>query len=165
MKMADVINADLDMAHDTQMFQLGAKYTEDRNSFRYVQYNEGDGAVDGVAGRLVIGLDSGYPDWEVSMDYSTAVITGIPNDPRGMLQVALTDGQFGWAQTGGRNRVAGIAGAGAVAQGAILMKHAATDGAIDTWAAGKRVGVALEAKGAANAMAIGTMRIELEDTE
>lgn len=140
-------NVDLDMIYDDdKTFPLMAE-TEDEQGrvYRYVKYNQGDGSVDGVAGRIVVGLDSAYPDGEVTMDYSSSTINVVPQDIKGALQAALTDGKCGWAQKTGRNRVALLTDSG-VSQDDLLMKHATTDGALDTHdgSAAVIVGVALE---------------------
>jgi len=157
----DYMNVDLDKIYTSQDFPLGARYADnDGRVFRFVKYNDGDGEVVGVAGQLVIGLDSAYPDGEVTMDYSSATIKAIANDARGFLQAALTDGAYGWVQTWGRNRKAALTGTGIDAQGEQVMKHATTDGAIDTWTAGEVLGTALEVDATA-AQAVGTLQIKI----
>jgi len=156
------INRDLDKIYDTQEFPLLAETEKDESGcvFMYIKYNEGDGPVDGVAGYLVIGLDSAYPDGEVTCDYSSSTIKAIANNPRGFLQAALTDGKFGWVQIEGPNRKAMLTDEG-VSQGDQLMKHATTDGAVDTLAGtAVEVAVALEAD-SGSALAIGYADINI----
>ena len=82
-------------------------------------------------GRLVIGLDSASPFWEVTMDYSSSTIAAIANRQMGFLQAALTNGTYGWMQTKGPNMESMLTD-GSVTQGQLLMKHATTDGAVDS---------------------------------
>ena len=119
-----VQNADLDRIYDSQDFDLGAIYMDNQGrKFRFCKYNQGDHSVAAVAGRLGIGLDSAYPDWEVTMDYASGTITAIGNDQKGFFQAALTDEKYGWLQVTGKNKKAGLTD-GSVAQGELLMKHA-----------------------------------------
>ena len=161
--MGDYGNYDLDKIYTTREFPLGAKVEDNDCVYKFVKYNAGDGPVVGVAGRLVIALDSAYPNHEVTMDYSTATITGIPNLPEGFLQAALTDGTYGWAQTWGANRKDMLTDGG-VTQGQLLMKHATTDGAVDSHddTAQKVVAVAKEADDASSLMQEGTAFITIE---
>jgi hypothetical protein len=158
----DVINVDLDGIDTVRQFALGAKHVDSQNRiFRYGKYNEGDGAVDAVAGYLGLGLDSAYPDWEITCDYSSTTVPAIANSPKGFAQAAFTDGTFGWWQTKGRNRKA-ILTDNVITQGLLLMKHATTDGGVDA-ATGtvKYLGTALEAD-SGTALAAGTVEIDLE---
>lgn len=138
-------NADLDRIYSKMLFPLGAE-TEDGNGYEYVfvKYNQGDGAVDGVAGYLVVGLDSAYPEFEVTADPNSATIPALPQNAKGFLQAALTHAKFGWAQKKGRNRQTMTTDSG-VSQGELLMAHATTNGAVDTGTGDvKWVGTALE---------------------
>jgi len=144
--MGDYGNYDLDKIYADQEFPLGAKVEDQaKRVFKFVKYNDGDGDVDGVAGYLSIGLDSAYPSHEATCDYNSATVAGIPNLIEGFLQAALTLATFGWAQVWGPNRQS-ILTDGDVAQGELLMKHASTDGGVDSHdnTAQKVVAVALE---------------------
>ena len=145
--MVDVVaNADLDRIYTSQDFALGAETRDSMGrKFRFIKYNGGQlNAVDGVAGRLAIGLDAAYSFWEVTMDYVAAAETELTYRQMGFLQAALTDGDFGWIQTKGPNRKAMLTDDG-VSQGDMLMKHATTDGAVDTHTGDVPIlGVALE---------------------
>jgi len=121
-----------DKIYTTQEFPLGAKVEDqDGRVFKFVKYYAGTDVVVGVAGRLAIALDSAYEDNAVTMDYSGAGLTAIPAKPEGFLQAAFTDLTFGWVQTFGDNMESMLTD-GSVAQGERLMKHATTDGGIDT---------------------------------
>lgn len=162
--MGDYGNYDLDKIYTTPKFPLGAKVEDQAGGvYIFVKYNAGDGAVDAVAGRLAIGLDSGYPDNEVTMDYSSSTITAIPKNPKGFFQAALTDGTYGFLQTRGRNRKDMLTDGG-VTQGDELMKHATTDGAVDTHddTARKTVAIALETDDASSLLQEGQADITIE---
>ncbi len=155
-----IINPDIDKIYDEQEFPLNTPYRDNGGrEFVYLKYNEGDDGIDAVAGYFGIGLDSAYPDGEVTCDYSSSTVAALANDGRGWAQAAFTDGKFGWWQTKGRNRKALLTDAG-VTQGQRLMKHATTDGAVDSWASGQALGVALEVD-TATALAIGQAYLNL----
>ena len=122
----------------------------------------GDSEVHGVAGQLVVGLDSAYPQEECTMDYDSSTVPAIAAKPVGFLQAALTNGTFGWVQTWGKNKVAALTDGG-VSQGERLMKHATTDGGLDTHddTAAIVVGIALE-DDTGTALGVGEMDIRLE---
>ena len=124
-------NAKLDHIYSRKEFPLGAAHRQGNQTFVFTKYNSGDGSVTGIAGKLVIGLDSAYPSWECTMDYSSATVAAIAHTPRGFLQAALTDETYGWVQTWGPNRKDMLTD-GDVTQGQQLMKHATTDGAVDS---------------------------------
>ena len=147
---------------DAKMFYLG-QLVEDQmgNVFEFVKYNAGDGAVTGTAGHITVGLDSAYPDGEVTADVNSATIAAILQDARGILMAALTDGSYGFIQKEGRNRIAMLSD-GSVAQGELLMVHATTTGCVDTHDAAAKtvVGIALEAD-SGTALAVGTVRLTM----
>lgn len=156
-------NWDRTKIYTSQEFPLGAKVPDQQGRvFKFVKYNDGDGDVDGVAGQLVIGLDSAYPQEECTMDYDSSTVTRVAAKPVGFLQAALTHGTFGWVQTWGKNKIAALTD-GDVAQGERLMKHATTDGGIDTHddTSAIVVGIALEAD-TGTALAADQMDIRLE---
>lgn len=158
----DVQNADIGRAYAKVEFDLGALYQDSLgNLYRYVLYNEGDGAVAGVAGQLVVGLDSAFPLYEVTMDYDSSTIPALANRPIGFLQAALTDVQFGFVQTRGKNRIAALTDNG-VSQGDDLMKHATTDGGLDTHTGDPAIlGTALE-DDTGTVLAIGEVDIKID---
>lgn len=145
--MGDYGNYDLDKIYADQEFPLGAKVEDQLGRvFKFIKYNDGDGTVTPTAGYLAIALDSAYPPHEATCDYDSSTIAAIANLIEGFVQAALTDGSYGWVQVWGPNRQS-ILTDGDVAQGELLMKHATTDGGVDTHdnTAQKVVGVALEA--------------------
>ena len=162
--MGAYINADLDKIYDTQEFPLNAKLAADElgRVFQYVKYNVGDGDVDGVVGYLCLGLDAAYPDGEVTCDYSSTTIPAIANDPRGFLQAALTDEKFGWIQTEGPSRQAMLTD-GAVAQDEQLMKHATTDGGVDTLAGTAKCGAVAKEADTGTALAAGYADVKIDN--
>lgn len=152
-----------DKIYTTQDFPLGAKVEDQAGRvFKYVKYNDGDGDVDGVAGQLVVGLDSAFADNEVTMDYSSTTVPAVPAEPAGFLQAALTHGTYGWVQTWGDNMVAMLTD-GSVAQGERLMKHATTDGGVDTHDDTSAIVVAIAKEAdTGTALAAGQAKIVLE---
>ena len=145
--MGDYGNYNLDKIYTTQDFPLGAK-VEDQcgRVFKFIKYNDGDGDVAGVAGYLAVGLDTAYPPDECTCDYDSSTVPALAAAIKGFLQAALTNGAFGWAQVYGPNRQTMVTD-GSVAQGERLMKHATTDGGVDTHddSSAQVVAVALEA--------------------
>lgn len=144
--MAKVVNAELDTIYDDgNDFALGSEYEDESGRvYVFVKYNDGDGNVAGAAGLLVVGLDSAFPEFEVTADLNSATVPALVNLPRGFLQAALTLGKFGWAQKKGRNRKA-ITTDGSVDQGEALVPTTG-DGTVagTASAAINDVGIALE---------------------
>lgn len=163
---ADYVSVNLDANDENPEFPLGTLGSDDggKTVFEYIKFNDGDGASAAVAGHLVVGLDSGYPDGEVTNDNNSATITAVLQDPRGFLQRVVTDLYHGWAQCWGRNRQVIITD-GSVGQGEILMAHATTTGGVDTHdaSAAAEIGVALEADGttSANQLDVGQVKIKI----
>jgi hypothetical protein len=123
-----------DKVYSSMVYPLGAKLEEPPGSgkvYKFVKYNDGDGDVTAVAGRLVVGLDSAFPAGEVTMDYSSSTVPAIGARPEGFLQAAPAHGQYCWSQVHGDNDESMLTD-GSVAQGDRLMKHATTDGGVDT---------------------------------
>jgi len=153
-------NVDLDKVYTSKDFPLGAE-CEDEQGREYVfcKYNAGDGADTVVAGYLAVGLDSAYPEFEVTCDLNSATIPAIRGRPVGFAQAVFTDGTYGWFQKKGRNRQA-ILTDQSVAQGELLMAFATTAGEVDTHDASAiaSCGVALEDDTVA-ALAIGQVYI------
>lgn len=150
------------------VFPLGICVPDMADVFMFVRYEADPGAssadVDAVAGQLGLFLDTGFDPYTVGMDYSEIDTLATWGIPAGFLQAALTDGTYGFLQVWGLNRIAALTD-GSIAQGDRLMRHATTDGGIDTYSDGsgtglKRLGFALEAD-TENAMSIGDMMIEM----
>ena len=147
---------------DAKMFYLG-QLVEDQmgNVFEFVKFNAGDGAVTGTAGHITVGLDSAYPDGEVTADVNSATIAAILQDPRGILMAALTDGSYGFVQKKGRNLIAMLSDQN-VAQGNRLTADAAITGAVKPKAANTAadLGVALEAD-VVSVLAVGSVLLDM----
>jgi len=103
--------------------QLGAN--SDGKVYKYVQYQEGTAAVDGVAGEVAYyyTLD-GYKNFQVSSDLSDSVEIGA-----GVLQAIMSDNEYGWIQIKGPATLSIALTAGA--DGDPLTPTGATDGTLD----------------------------------
>ena len=161
---ADYVNVNLDANDEKPEFPLGTLGSNDggKNVFEYVKFNDGDGNTAAVAGHLVMGLDTDYPDGEVTNDNNSSTIKVILQDPRGFLQRVITNLYHGWAQCWGKNKQVIITDQG-VAQGERLMPHATTTGGIDTHSAGAvaDIGVALEDDGDTSAAQIDIGQVKI----
>lgn len=164
---ADYVNVELGANHASPKFPLGTLGSDNggKDVFKYGKFNDGDGATAAVPGHYCVGLDAGYPEGEYTNDPNSSTIAAILQRAGGFIQAVVSDGNFGWFQTWGRNRQVIITD-GSVAQGEQLMAHATTTGGVDTHdaAAKKVIGVALEADGttSANQLDIGQVMIEIE---
>ena len=161
--MQTLVNAEITKIYtDADMFNLG-QLVEDPmgNTFEFVLYNAGDGAAIATAGHIAVGLDSAYPDGEVTCDVNSATIAAINRDVRGIVMAALTDGSYGFVQKTGRNRIAMLSD-GTVAQGNRLTVHATTTGGVKplALATDPDIGVALEAN-SGTALAVGNVRLTI----
>lgn len=162
--MVDVISNILrTKIYTSQRFELGAEARDAMGrKFRFIKYNDGDGDVDAVAGRLGVGLDSAFPAWEVTMDYDSSTVPAQANRQMGFFQAAFTNGTFGWMQTKGPNAESMLTDGG-VTQGQLLMKHATTDGAVDSHTGDVPIlAVALEADDASSLLTAGKADIIIE---
>lgn len=141
-------NIDRTLIYQSDEFPLGALGTDqDGNLYRFIKYNDGDGAPGSTtAGYLLVYLDTGFDRWEATDDLNSSTIKAVLQAPAGFVQAALTDGEYGWAQISGYNKVAMLTDEG-ISQGEQLMAHATTTGAVDSHDAAAKavVGVALEA--------------------
>jgi len=151
---ADYIAID-PLSNDAEaQFPLGTLGSDDggKTVFEYVKFNDGDGNTAAAAGQLVVGLDAGYPNGEVTNDNDSGTIKAILQDGRGFLQAVITNLYYGWAQCWGRNRQ-DITTDNAVTQGQQLMAHATTTGGVDSHddTAATVLGTALEADGTTTA--------------
>lgn len=163
--MAYIDNADITKIYSTPEFTLGSKTRLGDAEFIFIKYNDGDGAVTGVAGGLVYTVGTattGQVPYEATMDVDSATIVACPQAPLGVLQAALTDHSYGWAQIKGLG-LQDITTDGGVAAGERLMPHASTNGGFDTHSAGAvaDVGVALAAD-SSTTLAAGSYRLELD---
>ena len=139
-------------------FPLGARAEDEAGAkFVFIQYEAL--AAAGSVGDFVAQCDKAtYGDYVASADGSNAgCVTGAP---LGQLQVALTDGQKGWAQYQGFSRQAPVTD-GNVAEGSSCVISTATDGAILPQAGYKqRVGTALAAD-SGTALAAGSLLLQI----
>ncbi len=101
----------------------------DGKVYKYVQYDEGTAAVDGVAGEVTYyyTLD-GYKNNIVTSDLSDSVEIGA-----GVLQVVMSDSEYGWVQIKGPATLTIALTAGA--DGDPLTPTGAGDGTLDVSAA------------------------------
>lgn len=116
----------LDRASDTPEFRLGTiGQTYDGKLYKYVQYDTGTGSIAGVAGQVAYYYTAdGYENSVVTSDLSDSVEIGA-----GVLQAAMTDGQYGWLQIRGRAVLSIALTAGG--DGDPLTPTGATDGTLD----------------------------------
>lgn len=157
-----VVGADLSKAYtsvqDLQKFRPGQKYYDEMgNEFIFIKYDQGSGSVAGTAGLFVCLQDSGLEPYQATADLDDA--DALVNMPAGQLQATLADGEFGFAQCRGLNRVAAVTD-GSVTQGGPCVLTTG-DGTIQLWATGQRVplGVA-RAVDSGTALAIGSLYID-----
>lgn len=152
------VDADLDRADATAAVLLGQLHTDLLGrKFRYIKYDDGSGNIAAIAGGGVSFLDSSL--WVVTGDISDAS----PVQPAGFTQAALTNGQYGWMQTGGKNRVA-ITTDGGVADGHALVLDSGNDNDVDTMADGEEeqvIGFATEAD-SGTSLAVNGAQITIE---
>ena len=101
----------------------------DGKVYKYVQYKEGAAAVDAVAGEVCYyyTLD-GYKNHQVSSDLSDSVEIGA-----GVLQVVMSDAEYGWIQIKGAATLTIALTAGA--DGDPLTPTGSADGTLDVSAA------------------------------
>jgi len=163
MAMTTLTNAEVTKIYsDANMFNLGQQVEDAMgNTFEFVKYNEADGLADAVAGYIAVGLDSGFPDGEVTADVDSTGVTAWVQDVRGIFMAALTDEDYGFVQKTGRNRIAMLSD-GTVAAGNRLTAHTTTTGAVKPKVAATAadIGVALEAD-AATVLAVGSVRLTI----
>jgi hypothetical protein len=98
MFVAGITPTKVSLAADGPEFALGTLGTDYRGYvFKYVQYDTGAGGIAGAAGRVAYyyTLD-GYKNNQVTSDLSDSIEIGA-----GVLQAAMTDGDYGWVQLTG----------------------------------------------------------------
>lgn len=154
------VNVDVTRIDSEAKFPLGAKYTpvDGNEEYRYVKYNQGSNSVTATAGYLAyfVGAGTSTPEFgEVTCDYNSATTyVTLTSLPAGFFQSALTDGDYGWVQTKGRNKVAMLTD-GNVAQGNEIVADASANGRVKPAGGVVVVAFALAAD-ASTAQAIGT---------
>ena len=128
MSFAPVLGIDVTSVSDTAEFLLGqhgAVVGSPTKLYKYVQYDTGSAGAAAVAGEACYyyTLD-GYKNNVVTSDLSDSVEVGA-----GILQAAMTDGQFGWIQIKGAATMTIALTAGA--DGDILCPTGAAVGTLD----------------------------------
>jgi hypothetical protein len=147
---SEFVSQDFDVAQDYKANELGtvAKFRDvgdtDLGSafFKYVQYEQGAGTVDGLAGHVAYYYKfDGFKTHQVSMDASDSIIgSATIMMGAGVMHSAPTDGQYLWIQvTGSATMITAVPGTGGssaatVADGAALtpVGLSSTDGALLT---------------------------------
>ena len=128
MSFAPVLGIDVTSVSDTAEFRLGqhgAVVGAPTKLYKYVQYDTGSAGAAAVAGEACYyyTLD-GYKNNQVTSELSDSVEVGA-----GILQAAMTDGQFGWVQIKGPATMTIALSAGA--DGDPLTATGAADGTLD----------------------------------
>lgn len=130
------VDADITKVYDLAQvdFPLGAKtFDQSGRLYCFCKYNQGDGAVAGAEGMVVVGLDDAYLEYEVTADVDSAVIFVIRSDCKGIIiPLAVVDGEGFFAQYAGRN-IKDMITKGNVTNGDVLKPDVAVDGAVDVW--------------------------------
>lgn len=127
---AQIYQTPLTEASSVQKEVLGSLRWHKDKCYKYIQYDTGVGAVAGVAGNVAYyyapgGVHAGAADQnKVTSDLSDSNEVGA-----GVLQAAMTDGQYGWIQIKGPAVLTPALTAGA--DGDPLTATGATDGTLD----------------------------------
>lgn len=126
--MSYIAGMDLTTNDPTPQFSLGTiGQTEEGYLWKYVQYNQGAGAIAAVAGNIV----GYYAPGGVSAGTTTVVTSDVSDTASvmaGMLSVALTNGYYGWIQIKGRATITPAFVSGA--DGNALTLSTTTDGTV-----------------------------------
>jgi len=161
---ADYVDINLDANDATPKFPLGTLGSDDggKTIFEYGKLNADADTV--VAGHLACGVDSAFPDGEVTNDNNAAFANR--NDPRGFFQRVVTAKYCGWLQCWGRNRQVIITDQG-VTQFQVLYAHATTSGGVESAAdpansAQVILGTALEDDGDTTAAQIDVGQVKIK---
>ena len=121
---------DVTVVSTTEDFELGTVMYDDGNkAYKFIQYKEATAAVDGVAGEVAYyyTLD-GYKLHQVTSDLSDSIELGA-----GVLQVVMSEDEFGWIQIRGPATLTIALTAGT--DGDPLTPTGSTDGTLDLSAA------------------------------
>ena len=135
------VGADLDAVYtalDYRTPALGDVFHGAGNkAYKFIKYSEEAAAVDGVAGEVAYYVaDTGYGASTVTSDLSASSEIGA-----GVLQAALSEGEYGWIQIKGAATLSIALTAGA--DGDPLTATGATDGTLDVVSAVTDVVVAI----------------------
>lgn len=110
---------------------LGTIVTVGNKKYKFIEYKEGAAATDGVAGEVAYyygpsGTSAGSTT-RVTSDLSDSISVGA-----GVLQAAMSDGEYGWVQVSGPATLSiALSGGG---DGAALTPVGASDGTLDVTA-------------------------------
>lgn len=131
--MTIFVGADLDAVYTSldegKTPALGDIFSTGGKKYKFIVYSEEAAAVDGVAGEVAYYVsDSGYGASQVTSDLSASDEVGA-----GVLQAALSDGEYGWIQIKGPATLSIALTAGA--DGDPLTPTGAGDGTLDVTAA------------------------------
>ncbi len=121
-----IMGIDLTRVDTTPEFDPGTiAWDDDGKAYKYLQYKEGTAAVDGVAGEVAyyLGAD-GYKLSQVTSDLSDSLEIGA-----GVLQVVMSEDEYGWLQVRGFATLSIALTAGV--DGDPLTPTGATDGTLD----------------------------------
>ncbi len=121
-----IMGIDLTRVDTTPEFDPGTiAWDDDGKAYKYLQYKEGTAAVDGVAGEVAyyLGAD-GYKNSQVTSDLSDSLEIGA-----GVLQVVMSEDEYGWLQVRGFATLSIALTAGV--DGDPLTPTGATDGTLD----------------------------------
>lgn len=126
--MSYITGMDLTASTATPEFSLGTiGQTEDGYVYKYIQYNQGAGAIAAVAGNAV----GYYAPGGTSTGTSTVVTSDVSDTTAilaGVLTAALTNLQYGWIQVKGRATLTTAFVSGA--SGNALTLSTTTDGTV-----------------------------------
>lgn len=127
--MTYIMGIDLTTNDSTPKFAAGSiGQTSDGKKYKYVQYNSGAGPVAAVAGNVAY-----YYAPSGASAGATTVVTSDLSDSAGLgagvLQTAITSGNYGWVQISGAATITPALTAGA--DGNALTAVGATDGTLD----------------------------------
>lgn len=136
--MSYIVGMDLTASDPTPQFKLGAiGQTADGYLYKYVQYNQGAGAISAVAGNAV----GYYAPGGTSTGTSTVVTSDVSDTTSilaGALAVAIANLQYGWIQVKGRATLTTAFVSGAA--GNALNLSSTTDGTVKVVAAATDAG-------------------------
>lgn len=123
--MSYILGMDLTAVDTTPKFTPGSiGMTADGKKYKYIQYSEEAAAVDGVASEVAYYVAADTTGYTVTSDLSASDEVGA-----GVLQAALSDGEYGWVQVTGVATLALALTAGA--DGDPLTPTGSADGTLD----------------------------------
>jgi len=161
--MAKIVGAIIDKAYTESPdndFRLGDWYEDEMGrEYVYARYQELGGGGDSAAGLMAGACDTAYNYWDVSCDTNHADCNH--EDPVGQCQAVLADGECGFFQRTGPNRLAATTG-GSVTKGDELALTSGARGTVVTKAAhDSSVGTARETDDATPELTAGKMALSI----